>query len=76
MRKKPVLTGSHLFKLAKVDTFKSWDVELVYDCFYLSNLDKLYTKMIISMSWLTKLALLSLYNEAYVCNKHLNMWHF
>ena len=47
MDEKPVLTSSHLLKLAtatKLDAFKSWDVELIYVHFYLSDLDKLYTK--------------------------------
>ena len=47
MREKPVLTSSHLLQLAtatKPDVFKSWDVELIYVHFYLSDLDKPYTK--------------------------------
>ena len=48
MREKPVLTSSHLLKLAtatKLDAFESWNVELIYVHFYSSNLDKPYTKM-------------------------------
>ena len=47
MHEKPVLTSSHLFKLAtatKIDAFKAQDVELVYVRFYLSDLDEPYTK--------------------------------
>ena len=47
MREKPVLTSSHLLKLAtatKLDTFESWDVELIYVHFYLSDLGEPYTK--------------------------------
>ena len=49
MHEKPVLTSSHLFKLAtatKTDIFKSQDVELTYVHFDSSNLDEPYTKMI------------------------------
>ena len=48
MGEKPVLTSSHLLELAtatKLDTFESWDVELIYVHFYLSDLDEPYTKM-------------------------------
>ena len=48
MHKKSVLSSSHLLKLAtttKIDMFKSQDVEMIYVHFYLSDLDKLYTKM-------------------------------
>ena len=48
MCEKPVLTSSHLLKLAtatKIDAFKSQDVELIYVHFYLSDLDKPYIKM-------------------------------
>ena len=48
MRKKPVLTSSHLLKLVtatKIDAFKFQDVELIYVHFCLSNLGKPYTKM-------------------------------
>ena len=54
MHEKPVLTSSHLFKLAtatKIDMFKSQDVELIYVHFYLSDLDKPYTKMTVLMCW-------------------------
>ena len=53
MCEKPVLTSSHLLKLAtdtKIDSFKSWDVEIIYVHFYLSDLDKLYIKTIGLMS--------------------------
>ena len=48
MHEEPVLTGSDLFKLAtatKIDAFKFPDVELIYVHFFLSDLDKPYTKM-------------------------------
>ena len=54
MRKKPVLTSSHLLKLAtatKIDAFKPRDVEMIYVHFYLSDLDKLHIKMTSFMSW-------------------------
>ena len=47
MHEKPVLTSSHLLKLAtatKLDVFESRDVELIYVHFYLSDLDEPYTK--------------------------------
>ena len=52
MYEKPVLTSSHLLKLAtatKIDAFKSWDVELIYVHFYLFDLDEPYIKMTSSM---------------------------
>ena len=48
MHEKPVLTSSYLFKLAtatKIDASKFQDVELIYVHFYLSDLEKPYTKM-------------------------------
>ena len=47
MCEKPVLTSSHLLKLAtatKLDAFESRDIELIYVHFYLSDLEEPYTK--------------------------------
>ena len=48
MCEKPVLTSSHLLTVAtatEIDASKSWDVQLIYVLFYLSDLDELYIKM-------------------------------
>ena len=48
MHEKPVLTSSHLLKLAtatKLDAFKFQDVELIYVHLSLSDLDEPHTKM-------------------------------
>ena len=44
----PIWTGH---SQPKLDTFKSQDGELIYVHFYLSDLDKLYIKMISFQIW-------------------------